>query len=125
MPSDSKTRASSSPASGSSNDTSRPSASTTVTCAPNLAKTWASSTPMAPPPSTISESGTSVALIASRLVQNGVPASPGTGGTAGAVPVLITMPRLARSRSGPSCSPPVLVTSTSPAAVIRPVPRNR
>ncbi len=71
--------------------------STTVTLAPNLAKTWPSSTPIGPPPSTIRDSGTSVTLTASRLVQNGVPARPGSGGTAGSVPDAITTPRRARS----------------------------
>ena len=52
---------------------SRPVASTTVTLAPKRAKTWASSDPIAPPPRTISDSGTCSVSMASRLVQNGVP----------------------------------------------------
>ena len=54
--------------------------------------TCASSTPMAPPPMTTREPGASVASIASRLVQYGVPASPSIGGTAGSVPVLSRLP---------------------------------
>ncbi len=69
MPSAVKIRSISSLASGSSNDTSRGSASTTVTAAPKRAKTWASSAPIAPPPSTISDSGTCSAWTISRLVQ--------------------------------------------------------
>src|SRR3954454_12919657 len=58
----------------------------TVTRTPNRAKTWASSQPIGPPPSTTSEPGSSVTCTASRLVQYGVPASPSTGGPAGPGP---------------------------------------
>ncbi len=58
MPSAAKTRSISSLDSGSSNDSNLGSASTTVTAVPKRAKTCANSAPMAPPPSTISDSGT-------------------------------------------------------------------
>ena len=58
MPSAVKIRSISALASGSSKDSSLGSASTTVTAAPKRAKTWASSAPMAPPPSTTSDCGT-------------------------------------------------------------------
>ena len=121
MPSAVKIRSISSLASGSSNDTSRGSASTTVTAVPKRAKTWASSAPMAPPPSTISDSGTRSAWTISRLVQYGVPARPARGGMAGSVPVLITMPLRAWKTRVPSAP----VTVTSPGPVIFPRPRTR
>ena len=55
--------------SGSSSGSSRGVASITVTVAPKRAKTWLSSAPMAPPPSTTSDRGTCSVSIASRLVQ--------------------------------------------------------
>ena len=69
MPSRRKIRSISSLASGSSNDTSRGRASTTVTSVPKREKTWASSAPMAPPPSTIIDSGTCSVWTISRFVQ--------------------------------------------------------
>ena len=122
MPSRAKTVASRSPASGSSSGSSRSAPSATVTSLPNRAKTWPSSTPIAPPPSTTRDPGTCSVSIASRLVQKGVPARPGIGGTAGAVPAAMTTARWARS----TCSPPAdRATVTSPGAVIRPRPRTR
>ena len=121
MPSAVKIRSISSLASGSSKDTSLGSASTTVTAAPKRANTWASSAPMAPPPSTISDSGTCSAWTISRFVQYGVPAKPGSGGIAGSVPQLITMPRRAAKTRVP-CS---VLTVTSPGPVIFPWPRTR
>ena len=50
---------------------------------------------MAPPPSTTSDAGSSVASMISWLVQKGVSASPSIGGTTGVVPVLTTMPFVA------------------------------
>jgi hypothetical protein len=64
MPSRPKTSAISAPDSGSSSGSSWPSASTTVTAVPNRANTCASSVPIAPPPSTISDSGTCSVSIA-------------------------------------------------------------
>ena len=58
MPSAVKIRSISSLDSGSSNDSSRGSASITVTSVPKRAKTWANSEPMAPPPKTMSDRGT-------------------------------------------------------------------
>ncbi len=69
MPSDRNTSANSSPDSGSSGPTRWGPASSTVTREPKRWNTWASSTPMAPPPMTASESGTSSVSMASRLVQ--------------------------------------------------------
>ncbi len=91
IPSAANARASSSPASGSSAGTSRSARCTTVTAAPKRENTWASSQPTGPPPSTISEPGTSSTATASRLVQYGVSASPSIGGTAGSVPVFSTI----------------------------------
>ena len=125
MPSRPNTPASRSPASGSSLGSSRPVFSTTVTWLPNRAKTWPSSTPTDPPPRITSEPGTRSASTASRLVQNGVPARPGIGGTAGAVPVLMTIPRRARRTTWSSPSGRAGATVTSPGAVIRPRPRTR
>ena len=67
-------------ASGSSIGTRRGVPSTTVTREPKRANTWASSRPMAPPPRTRSESGTSSVLMASRFVQYGSSFSPGSAG---------------------------------------------
>ncbi len=94
MPSRPNTVAISSLDSGSSSGSSRSIASTTVTCAPNLENTWASSAPIGPPPRITSAAGTRSASMASRLVQYGVPARPGMGGMAGAVPVPMMIPRL-------------------------------
>ena len=58
MPSRPNTPAISSPASGSSGGSSPSDRSTIVTFDPNRAKTWASSRPTAPPPSTTSDAGT-------------------------------------------------------------------
>ena len=121
MPEALNTRSISSLASGSSKDSSRGRASMTVTAAPKRAKTWASSAPVAPPPSTISDSGTCSAWTISRLVQYGAPARPSSGGMAGSVPVLITMPLRARNIRVPSAP----VTVTWPAPVIFPCPRTR
>ncbi len=93
MPSRSNASAISALDSGSSGPRIRSRPSTTVTRLPNRANICASSSPIAPPPSTTSDSGTVVVAIASRLVQYGVPSSPGIGGTTGADPVAMTMPR--------------------------------
>ena len=95
MPSDSNVAASTVEASGSSSARMRSAASTTVTSTPKRAITWLSSQPMAPPPSTMIDAGSSVASMISWLVQKGVPASPSMGGTAAVVPVLTTMPLVA------------------------------
>src|SRR3569833_3831576 len=115
MPSASKVFLSSALDSGSSSASSRGAASTTVTRLPNRANTWASSLPIAPPPRTISDSGSSLASMASRFVQYGVPLSPSIGGVSGAVPVASTTPRRARKTSSPT------VPSFGP--VKRPLPR--
>ena len=116
MPSAVKIRSISSLDSGSSNDSNLGSASTTVTAVPKRAKTCANSAPMAPPPSTISDSGTCSAWTISRLVQYGVPARPSRGGMAGSVPVLITMPLRAAKTRVPSAP----LTVTWPGPVIFP-----
>ena len=69
IPSEPRTSARTADASGSSGPTRTGAASMMVTVAPNRWNTWASSTPMAPPPSTSSDSGTDSVAIASRLVQ--------------------------------------------------------
>ena len=69
MPSRVNTRWMSSLASGSSNETSLGSASTTVTAVPKRANAWASSAPIAPPPRTIMDSGASSVCTISLFVQ--------------------------------------------------------
>ncbi len=76
--------------------------SITVTATPKRAKTWVSSTPIAPPPSTTSEAGSVSTRIASWFVQNGVPARPSIGGTSGTVPVATTMPFDASNSRSPT-----------------------
>ena len=115
----------SAPASGSSRASSRPAPSTTVTLVPKRAKTCESSAPIAPPPSTRSDAGTSVASIASRFVQNGVPARPGMGGMAGSVPVLMMIPRLARNTWSPTVTSPGAVMTPWPRKNVPPLPVNR
>ncbi len=92
MPSRSKTRATRALDSGSSGARIRSAASRMSTCTPNRAKAWDISAPMAPPPMTMSEPGSSSSRHASRLVQNGVFARPGIGGADGSVPVFRTTP---------------------------------
>ncbi len=81
------------PAAGSSGGSKPSIASTTVTAAPYRANIWASSTPIAPPPSTTSDCGVRSAEIASRLVQYRVSRRPSIGGTTGADPVPTTTAR--------------------------------
>ena len=95
IPSCANTSVSTADASGSLAASSRSPCWTTVTWTPNRANTCASSQPIGPPPTTTSEPGSSVTWTASRLVQNGVSASPSTGGVAGRVPGLSTTPLLA------------------------------
>ena len=95
IPSCANTSASSADASGSLAGSSRSPCWITVTRTPNRANTCASSQPIGPPPTTTSDPGSSVTCTASRLVQNGVSASPSTGGVAGRVPGLSTTPLLA------------------------------
>src|SRR5918994_6469937 len=104
----------SSETSGSSWANSRSAASTMVTVTPNRANTWPNSRPIAPPPSTISEPGRVVVATASRFVQYGVSANPGTGGTDGTVPVARTTPRRALTVR------PSTLTTPGPANPARP-----
>src|SRR6266849_6680957 len=80
-------------ASGSSNASTRFMRSMIETLTPKRAKTCESSTPMAPPPRITRDSGSSSTLTASRFVQYFTRSSPGIGGTAGDVPVAITIAR--------------------------------
>ena len=66
-----------------------------VTFTPKRAKACASSTPMAPPPRMTRDSGSCSTLTASRFVQYFTRSSPGIGGTAGDVPVAMTIARKA------------------------------
>ena len=100
-------------ASGSSSDSSRSSTSTMVTVTPRRAKAWASSQPMAPPPSTASEPGEVVRSHTVSLVRASTSSRPGTGGSAGPAPAA-TMTRSHR-RTCPSTS-----TRPGPAKVARP-----
>ena len=106
MPSCANTSASSADASGSLTAQSRSPCWTTVTRTPNREYTCASSHPIGPPPSTTSEPGTSVTCTASRLVQNGVSASPSTGGSAGPGAGVERRTRLVGHGSEPSAGAP-------------------
>ena len=55
---------------------------------------------MAPPPSTSNRRGTSWVVVASRLSQVRISASPGTGGTTADVPVAITTARCGELEDG-------------------------
>ena len=86
-PSSPSTRVISSETSGSSLVRIRSAVSSRVTRTPNRTKTWESSQPIGPAPTTAIDSGRSVTFTTSRLVQYGVSASPSIGGAPGAVPV--------------------------------------
>src|SRR5580704_5146060 len=112
IPSAANTSANSAPDSGSSGPIRQDPASSTETLDPNRWNTWASSTPMAPPPSTPNDAGTSSVSMASRLVQYGVSDNPGTGGVQARVPIPTTTARPASmtrsptaTRLGPSSRP--------------------
>ena len=90
--------------SGSSGPMIRSATSIRVTSTPKRAKVWASSQPIGPPPMTTRLSGSSVRRTTSRLVQNGVSASPSIGRTPGRVPVLSTTPRRATHLDLPSAA---------------------
>ena len=101
-----------------------------MTRTPNSAITCASSHPIAPPPITTSDDGSSVSCTASRLVQYGVSARPGIGGAAGAVPVLITIPFVAvyvvpptSTRPSPASTP--AAADERRAGVLEPLHRDR
>ena len=98
-------------ANSSSRPSSRGAASTIVTFEPSVNHAWPSSTPTTPPPSTISRSGTSSEVVASRFVHACASARPGIGGTAASLPVAITTARRASS-----CRPS---TSTRRSPAIR------
>ncbi len=74
-------------ASGSSLDRMRAPLSTMVTWAPNRAKPWPNSLPIAPPPTTTRRRGTSARSQIVSLVHGAASRSPGTGGTVGDAPV--------------------------------------
>ena len=117
MPVSANAFSSASAASGSSSTTSRSATSTSVTRTPKSAITCASSHPIAPPPITTRDDGSSVSFTASRLVQYGVSARPGMGGAEGAVPVLSTIPFVAVYVVPP--------TSTRPSPPSTPWPRTK
>ena len=85
---------------------------------PFRAKTWASSTPVAPAPRIARLAGSVWAVVASRLVQASIASSPSMCGIVGTDPTAITMNFASRARGGPSD-----VTETRPAPSRRPVPR--
>ena len=119
IPSSRRTVVITSAASGSSLAAIRSASSSRVTCAPYRRNTCASSSPLGPPPTTISRSGTSVTCMVSRLVQYGVASSPAIGGRSGSVPVLSSTPREARS----TVVSPSFSTRTTPGPSSRPWPR--
>ena len=117
MPSRRSTSASTALASGSSIASTRLMPSMIVTLTPKRANTCPSSSPIAPPPRMASVEGSRSTLTASRLVQKGTSRSPGIGGTAGEVPVAITI-ALVASYTMP-------LTETFPGPASRPVPRTK
>src|SRR5215472_11948909 len=121
MPSASNAARSSSPANGSSRASSRSAPSSTTTCSlPSRLNACAISTPTAPPPSTSSRGGTSLALVAERLSHGRASASPGMGGIIAVLPVASTTALAARSGT---MRPSAAWTSTARSPVRRPVPR--
>ena len=114
-----------SPASGSSGGSSRSVPSTTVTRDPKRANICASSRPIAPPPSTVSDSGAVRAAIASRLVQCGVSARPSIGGTTGTAPAATTTARPATKTSSPTRTRPGPSRVADPRTSRPPLPSKR
>ena len=112
---------SSSPANGSSRAISRSAPSSTTTFSlPRRLNACAISTPAAPPPSTSSRRGTSLALVTARLSNGPASRRPGTGGITGMLPVASTIAWAARSRR--------VVPSTHSTSIVRspasqPLPR--
>ena len=103
MPSRANTSVTSLLDSGSSSARIRSATSRMVTCTPNRENACAISTPIAPAADhDQAGSAASLSCTASRLVQYGVSARPGIGGTPGSVPVLSTTPRLATNVSSPT-----------------------
>ncbi len=102
MPSAAKICSSSAPASGSSGLISLDSRSRIVTEEPNRENTCPSSTAIGPPPMMARDAGASSVSMASRLIQYGVSASPGIGGTEALAPGLRTMPREASMVRSPT-----------------------
>jgi hypothetical protein len=93
-----------------------------VTRVPKLAYAVAISHPTTPPPRMARLAGAAVALVASRLVQGAMPASPGMSGTIGSLPVLIaTAWRAVSSEDVPSGAS----TRTVRSPAMRPRPRTR
>ncbi len=108
------------PANGSILGSSRSPRTSIVTWAPSPCHAVAISTPTTPPPTTTSRPGTSLALVASRLVHGRTVSTPGKEGTTALLPVhTATACRAVRRVSWPSG--PVTVTSLGP--VSRPLPR--
>ncbi len=121
MPSASRCGRSAAPASGSSRPRNLGPASITVTLEPRRAKACPSSTPMAPPPRTAREAGSSFGIAAWRLVQNGTVSRPGTVGITAVLPLAITTARRAMSCSLPIATVRRSVSFPSPRKSLAPV----
>ncbi len=104
MPSAANTSSSTLEVSGSSRATRRGRASTIVTAVPTRRKAWASSQPMAPPPSTISDRGAAASSNTFSFVRYARSASPSIGGTTGRAPVATTIRRARIDRPPTSSS---------------------
>ena len=91
----------------------RGSISTCVTRDPNLAKHWASSQPIGPPPRTTSRGGNALRFQTVSEVRQPISASPGIGGTKGCAPAAMTIARVVSTRL-----PVSLFTSTVQGEVI-------
>ena len=97
--------------------------STMVTWAPKRAIAWPISTPMAPPPTTRSRSGTSSAATASRFVQCGTSAN--MGGTQARAPAASTSARRAEIVSPATSTVAGPVTRARPRTKRPPLPSKR
>src|SRR6266705_1294573 len=91
-------RATISEISGSSRIRMRGSISTCVTRDPNLAKHWASSQPIGPPPRTTSRGGNALKVHTVSEVMQPASASPGIGGTKVRAPAAMTIARVVSAR---------------------------
>ena len=123
MPSASNAARTSSPAKGSSRDSSRGRPSTTVTSSqPSRRNACAISAPIVPPPRTSNRRGSCLAEVMSRLSHGLISRSPGIGGMTAPVPVASTTARRAMNRW---TAPSPLATSTARSPASRPTPRTR
>ena len=94
-----------------------------VTCVPKRAMAWPISSPIAPPPITSSDAGSSSAAIASRFVQCGTASN--IGGTQARAPVARTSARRAEIASPSTSTDAGPVTRARPRTKRPPLPSKR